>query len=153
MVGHDIVHAAQEPLGVVAPQHRHTADEDDLAPVWSDVGLVKADPVALGRLFCRLDERMQAGCDALGACALGEGVDAGELEERDGRLPVLGLFAATEQVDPGVGREEPGDVEVADGRWGRRWDRVGLGGFRRAARRRPCARRGRVRPAAEPFRD
>ena len=30
-------------------------------------------------------------------------------------------------MDPGVGREEPGDVEVAHGRWGRRWDRVGLG--------------------------
>ena len=96
MAGHDIVHGAQEPVRVVAPQQRHTSDEDDLSPVGSDIGLVKVDPVALGRLFCRLHERMEAGCDALGAGALREGVDAGELEERDCRLPVLGLFATTE---------------------------------------------------------
>ena len=86
----------------------------------------KVDPVALGGFLGRRDEGAETSCDDLRPCAQGEGVDSRELEEGDGRLPVLGLLAATEQVSPRVCGQQRSDVEG-----GRRWAGRAAGLFRR----------------------
>ena len=113
---HDVVHGAQHALGVVSSQDGDSTEQDDLAPVRTDVGAVEACPVELGRLLCRPDERVEARCHRLGSFARGQRVDAGEGDERHCCRAMLGLLAATEKMAACLGREQAGDVQLAKAR-------------------------------------
>ena len=94
----DVAHRAEHPLFVVTHRARDAGDEDDLAAVVVDVGAEERDLVLVGRALHVGDELVERFGDVGRAFALEELVGAVEVEERDGRLTVLRVLAAGQQV-------------------------------------------------------
>jgi hypothetical protein len=99
---------------VVTERARSAGDEDDLAPVVIDVGPEERDAVLLGVVLYGRDELVQAGGDDVGAAVGEHAVDLVEMDEGNGRVPVLGL-RAREQMVSERGRDACDHIDARDG--------------------------------------
>ena len=107
---------AQHPLHVVLRHARRAGDQDDPRSVAIDVALEEADLV-LGRgVLHRLHHLCDGRRRGRRPLALHERVGPREADERDGRLPMLGLGDIRREVRADQARDAVHERQVVDGR-------------------------------------